>query len=188
MTKLAVFVSGTGTNLEAIIARGLEVSLVVADRPCRGLTVARAAAVPTHLVARTSFTADFNRQAYTEEVLQLLGSARIDIIALAGFMTIFSPDLCEQYAGRIVNTHPSLLPAFKGAHPVEDALTYGVKLTGCTVHGVTSDLDGGPILAQAAVPVRANDTIQSLHERIKAAERVLYPETIRQLIAKANHL
>jgi phosphoribosylglycinamide formyltransferase-1 len=186
MTKLAVFVSGTGTNLQAILASGLAVSLVVADRPCPGLTIARSAGVPTHLAHRTSFGPDFNRERYTDAVLQVVVSAGIDVIALAGFMTIFSPALCEHYAGRILNTHPSLLPAFKGARPVEDALTYGVKLTGCTVHSVTSDLDGGPILAQAAVPVLAGDTIESLHERIKKVERVIYPETIRQLIEKAS--
>jgi phosphoribosylglycinamide formyltransferase-1 len=188
MSKLAVLVSGIGTNLEAIITSGLEVSLVLADRPCRGLEVARAAGVPTRLVQRPSFGLDFDRQAYTDEVLQILENSKIEFVAFAGFMTIFSPVICERYAGRILNTHPSLLPSFKGASPVEDALRYGVKLTGITVHIVTSELDAGPILAQAAVPVKDGDTVASLHERIKRTERRLYPETIAKLIAKESHL
>jgi phosphoribosylglycinamide formyltransferase 1 len=188
MSKLAVLVSGIGTNLEAIIASGLEVSLVVADRSCRGLEVAAAASIPARLVQRASFGPDFNRARYTQEVVDALVAANIDFVAFAGFMTIFSPLMCETFPGRIVNTHPSLLPSFKGASPVEDALRYGVKLTGCTVHIVTSELDAGPILAQAAVPVEDGDTIESLHERIKQAERRLYPETIAKLIAKESLL
>ena len=186
MTKLAVFVSGKGTNLEAILASGLAVALVVADRPCRALELARSASVETCLARRTSFGHDFDRERYSDEILAILERSHIDLVALAGFMTIFSAKVCERYAGRMLNTHPSLLPAFPGASPVEDALKYGVKLSGCTVHEVTSVLDAGPILAQASVPVEDGDTVASLHERIKRAERQLYPKTIRQLIEKES--
>lgn len=188
VTKLAVLVSGTGSILEAMLASGLEVSLVLADRPCRALEIAEAAGVPVELVQRTSFGRDFDRPAYTDKVLAALERNAIDLIALSGFMTIFSEAMFRRYEGKILNTHPSLLPAFKGKRPVLDALEYGVRITGCTVHLVTPELDGGPILAQAAVPVQKDDTEATLHERIKQEERRLYPDTIRELIAKASRV
>jgi phosphoribosylglycinamide formyltransferase-1 len=104
---------------------------------------------------------------------------------MAGFGTVLGATLQEVYAGRVVNTHPSLLPAFPGWHAVEEAIAYGVKVTGCTVHLVTLEVDAGPILAQEAVPVLPGDTAERLHERIKATERRLYPRTIRELIEGA---
>jgi phosphoribosylglycinamide formyltransferase 1 len=186
LTKLAVLVSGKGTIMEAMLKSGLNVALVLADRPCRGLEIAKEFGVPTELVRRTSFGPDFDREAYTAQAMNVLQQHGIDLIALSGFMTIFSPSIFDRYEGKILNTHPSLLPAFKGKSPVPDALEYGVKVAGCTVHIVTPELDGGPILAQAAVPVEEGDTVETLHERIKVAERRLYPETIRKLMAKAS--
>lgn len=187
MTKLAVFVSGTGSILEAMLASGLNVSLVVADRPCRGLRIAEAAGVPVELVARTDFSPKFDREAYTQQIIQALERHGIGLVAMAGFMTVLAAPVFERYAGKILNTHPSLLPAFKGDNAVRDALVYGVKITGFTIHVATVKLDAGPILAQAAVPVEEGDTVDTLHERIKQAERRLYPETIRKLMAKADH-
>lgn len=186
MTKLAVLVSGRGSILEAMLVGQLEVALVVADRACRGLEIAEVAGVPTELIKRASYGPDFDRPAYTIQVVEALERHDIDLIALSGFMTIFSPSMFDHYEGKILNTHPSLLPSFKGSRPVADALEYGVKIAGCTVHLVTPELDGGPILAQAAVPVEENDTVETLHERIKQAERRLYPETIRTLMAKTS--
>ena len=107
----------------------------------------------------------------------------IDVVAMAGFMTVLSARLFEVYGDRVLNTHPSLLPAFPGAHAVRDALAYGVKVTGCTVHVATEQVDHGPILAQEAVEVLPGDDEGSLHERIKAVERRLYPATIEGFLA-----
>ncbi len=102
---------------------------------------------------------------------------------MAGFGTVFGQAMLDAYPDRILNTHPALLPSFKGWRAVEDALAYGVKVTGCTVHVTTLEVDAGPILAQEAVPVHDDDTVETLHERIKAVERRLYPETIRSVLA-----
>ncbi len=102
---------------------------------------------------------------------------------MAGFMTILEKPIFDAYAGRVLNTHPSLLPAFRGAHAVDDALAAGVKVTGCTVHVATLEVDSGPILAQEAVPVLDDDTAETLHQRIKEVEHRLYAETIRRFIS-----
>ena len=180
--RLAVLVSGSGTLLEAIVADGAPVSLVLADRPCRGLEVATQAGIPAELVERTDFGSGFDRPAYTDRVLKALQAADVEVVALAGFMTILSPALLDAFPGRVLNTHPSLLPAFKGAHAVRDALAAGVLVTGCTVHVATAEVDAGPILAQAAVPVLPGDDEATLHERIKGVERRLYPATIKELL------
>ena len=177
--QIAVLASGSGTILEAILAEGIEVALVVVDRPCRATEVAAAAGVPSLLVERTDFTRGFDRDAYTEQVVAALRSHGVDVVVMAGFGTVLGAALQDAYAGRVLNTHPSLLPAFPGWHAVEEALSYGVRVTGCTVHLVTLEVDAGPILAQEAVPVLPDDTVERLHERIKATERRLYPRTIR---------
>jgi phosphoribosylglycinamide formyltransferase-1 len=180
--RLAVLVSGSGTLLEAILDDGAPVAVVLADRPCRGLDIAAAAGVPTELVERTDFTKGFDRVSYTDRVVKALQAHGVDLVALAGYMTILSPAMLDAFPGRVLNTHPSLLPSFKGAHPVRDALAAGVKVTGCTVHIATAEVDAGPILAQEAVPVRSDDDVATLHERIKAVERRLYPATIKELL------
>ncbi len=182
--RLAVLVSGSGTLLEAILADGTAVALAVADRPCRGLDVAAAAGVPVELVQRTDFSPAFDRAGYTDRVVKVLLAHDIDLVALAGYMTILSPALIEAFPGRVVNTHPALLPSFKGARPVRDALAAGVKVTGCTVHVATAEVDAGPILAQEAVPVLPGDDEATLHERIKEVERRLYPATIKELLSR----
>ena len=180
--RLAVLVSGSGTLFEAVVAAGVPVAVVLADRPCRGLDVAVAAGIPTELVERTDFGPSFDRLAYTERVVKALLAHDVDLVALAGYMTILSPAMLETFPGRVVNTHPSLLPSFKGAHAVHDALAAGVKVTGCTVHVATAEVDAGPILAQEAVPVLSGDDEATLHERIKVVERRLYPATIKELL------
>ena len=180
--RLAVLVSGSGTLLEAILADRTPVALVVADRPCRGLEVAAAAGVPAELVERTEFGPGFDRPAFTDRVLKVLLAADIEVVALAGYMTVLGPSLLDAFPGRVLNTHPSLLPSFKGAHAVRDALAAGVKITGCTVHVATAEVDAGPILAQEAVPVLPGDDEATLHERIKVVERRLYPATIKELL------
>jgi len=180
--RLAVLVSGSGTLLEAIVADGPPVIVVVADRPCRGLEVAVRAGIPAELVERTDFGPGFDRAAHTDAVLKVLQAREVELVALAGYMTILSPSLLLAFPGRVLNTHPSLLPSFRGAHAVRDALAAGVDTTGCTVHVATAEVDSGPVLAQEAVPVLPSDDEATLHERIKVVERRLYPATIKELL------
>ncbi len=179
---IAVLASGSGTILAALLAEDLPVEVVVVDRPCQATQVASGSGVAVEVVGRESFKKDFDRPAYTRRVVDALDPYAVDLVAMAGFGTVLAQPIHDAYPGRILNTHPALLPAFKGWHAVEDALAAGVKLTGCTVHVASLEADSGPILAQEAVPVLSDDTVESLHERIKAVERRLYPETIRQLI------
>ena len=180
--RIAVLASGSGTLLEAILDEGIPVSLVVVDRPSRAVEVATERGVDAVLVERTSFGDAFDRVAYTKEVVEVLQAADIDLVVMAGYGTIFADPIHEAFPHRILNTHPALLPAFKGWHAVRDALAAGVKVTGCTIHVATLEVDAGPILAQEAVPVLPDDDEDSLHERIKAVERRLYPATIRAVV------
>jgi len=179
--QIAVLASGSGTLLHAILGEGLPVTLVVADRPCRALGIAGEQGIPAELLERVAWGPAFDRAAYGEQLVKLLRSHGVDVVVMAGFGTVV-PVLTEAYAGRVLNTHPALLPAFPGWHAVRDALAYGVKVTGTTVHVATSEVDVGPILAQEAVPVEPGDTEESLHERIKTVERRLYPATIRRFV------
>ena len=135
------------------------------------IEVARAAGVPVEMVERTSFGRDFDRVAYTHDVVDVLNRYDVDLVAMAGFGTILEKPVHDAFPDRIVNTHPALLPAFKGWHAVEDALAAGVKVTGCTVHIARLEVDDGPILAQEAVRVLDDDTVETLQERIKEVER-----------------
>jgi phosphoribosylglycinamide formyltransferase 1 len=186
--RTAVLASGSGTLLEAILAASIPVSLVIADRPCRALEVAADAGVNAELVERDSFGAGFDRLGYSTRVADLLTARGVELVVMAGFGTVFAEPVFKRFPGRILNTHPALLPAFKGWHAVRQALEAGVQVTGCTVHVATLEVDDGPILAQEAVPVLDGDDEASLHERIKAVERRLYPETIRAVLADPSIL
>lgn len=179
--RIGVLASGSGTLLEAILADGIPVELVVVDRPCRAIEVAEVASVPVALVERSDFGASFDRDAYTDTVIAKLREHEIDLVVMAGFGTVI-PKAASEFPGRLLNTHPALLPAFKGWHAVREALARGVKVTGCTVHIATAEMDEGPILAQEAVTVEPDDTEETLHERIKEVERRLYPATIRRFM------
>jgi len=180
--RVGVLASGSGTILEALLGRNLPVVAVIADRPCGALEIARAHGVAAELVERVDFGPTFDRVAFTHDVVDELHRHDVDLVAIAGFGTILSKPFVDAYGGRAVNTHPALLPSFKGWHAVRDALDFGVKVTGPTVHLVTEDVDSGPILAQEAVPVLEGDTEETLHERIKEVERRLYPDVIEKLV------
>ena len=187
--RLGVLASGTGTILGAIIDSGLRVDAVILDRPCPAAELAEKAGVPVvEVVERESYGAEFDRVAYTHRVVDALKRHRIDVVAMAGFGTVLASPIFEVYPGRVLNTHPALLPAFKGWHAVRDALAAGVKVTGTTVHIATEEVDAGPILAQEVVYVEEGDTEATLHERIKAVERRLYPETIRRFLPTVGSL
>ena len=179
--RVGVLASGSGTILRAMLERGLPIVVVLADRPCGALEIAREAGIAAELVERGDYTPDFDRVAYTHDVVDVLHRHDVELVAIAGFGTILSKPFVDAFGGHAVNTHPALLPSFKGWHAVRDALEFGVKVTGTTVHLVTEEVDAGPILAQEAVPVEDGDTEATLHERIKEVERRLYPEVIERL-------
>jgi phosphoribosylglycinamide formyltransferase 1 len=183
--RVAVLVSGHGSNLQALLdaaaapGSGMAVVLVAADRPdAFGLERARRAGVDTAVVRPADHP---DRRAFDLALRDRVAAARPDVVCLAGFMRILGPAFVRAFPDRIVNTHPSLLPAFRGAHAVRDALAYGVKVTGCTVHLVDEEVDHGPVLFQAAVPVEPGDDEDRLHERIKAQEHRLLPLAVRLL-------
>ncbi len=181
--------SGSGTILESIINAGLDVTLVASDRPCRGLEVAQGAGIEALLVGRADyggFSARFDREGYSKALAQVLTKYRIDLVAMAGFGTIMTGVFHEAFPGRVLNTHPSLLPDFKGWHAVAQALEAKVAESGCTVHIATEELDNGPVLAQRRVPVYAEDDEASLHERIKDVERQLYPLVLTRVMASMD--
>jgi phosphoribosylglycinamide formyltransferase-1 len=164
------------------------VEVVVVDRPCTATDVADRHGVPWELVERTSFGAAFDRAAYTEQVVKVLRAHDVELVVMAGFGTILAARLFDDYPGRVLNTHPALLPSFRGHRAVEQSLAAGVKVTGCTVHVATAEVDEGPILAQGAVDVLPDDTAETLHERIKVVERRLYVDTIRSILERGSVL
>ena len=159
---------------------GARVSAVVSDNEdAPALAIAGAAEVPTEIVPLSSYG---TREEWDHALEDAIERYSPDLVVLAGFMKILAPTTVERFSGRIINTHPALLPSFPGAHAVRDALTHGVKITGCTVHLVDAGIDTGPIVAQASVAVEDGDTEETLHERIKAIERTLVVETVRRLL------
>ena len=185
-TRLAVLISGGGSNLRALLEAiaadprfGGEVVVVGTDRSdAGGLHSARAAGIPT-VVEVLERGAD--RTAWEDRLAGRLAEHDVEVVVLAGFMRILSGRFLARWPDRVVNTHPSLLPAFRGAHAVREALDHGVAVTGCTVHLVDEEVDHGPILAQEAVPVLDGDTEETLHDRIKAVEHRLLPACVALL-------
>jgi phosphoribosylglycinamide formyltransferase-1 len=181
--RLGVLVSGRGTNLQALldaIARGelrAGVALVACNRQGAGaIDRAERAGVPVELFTQREYGTREGQQAAIADRLEALG---VDLVVCAGWDRIFTADFVRRFPGRIINVHPSLLPAFGGGlHAVRDALEYGVKITGCTVHFVTDELDSGPVISQAAVAVRPDDTEETLAERIHFEEHRLLVEAI----------
>jgi phosphoribosylglycinamide formyltransferase 1 len=186
--KLAVLVSGTGTNLQALLdaeARGElapgEIAVVVSNRPgVAALARAERAGKPAEVVDHKQFA---TREAFEDRLLEVLAARGAEAVVLAGFMRVLTARFVDAFPLRIVNTHPSLLPAFPGTDGPAQAIAHGVKLAGVTVHFVDTSLDGGPIIAQAAVPVLPGDDAAALHHRIQAEEHVLLPRVVQQLAA-----
>lgn len=188
--RVAVLASGRGSNLDALLARSADgqldarVTLVVSDREdAPALAKAQAARVPA--VAALPPEKNEGRAAYDARLGDLLAAEAPDLIVLAGFMRILTPAFCDRFAGRIVNIHPALLPAFRGAHGIRDTLAAGAKVAGCTTHLVTADLDAGPILLQAALAVRPDDDEESLARRVLRLEHQILPRTV-QLFAEGR--
>ena len=187
--RVAVLISGGGSNLQALLDAAMapdypaKIALVVSNvASVYGLDRAAKAGVPTVTLPHRDFA---DRAAFEAAIAENLSAHAIELVCLAGFMRILTADFVRAWEGYMLNVHPSLLPAFKGREAQAQALTAGVKISGCTVHLVTADLDDGPIVAQAAVPIAADDTVASLSARILAEEHRLYPRALAWLAAGA---
>ncbi len=184
MTDVAILISGRGSNMAALLrtaAAPVRVVLVLSNRPgAEGLALARAAGVEAVCVDHRAFGRD--RAAHEAAVQAELESRGVEVVCLAGYLRVLTPYLVGRWAGRMLNVHPSLLPAFPGLDTHARALAAGVRLHGCTVHLVTDGVDQGPILAQAAVPVLPGDDAAGLAARVLAQEHVLYPAALRRFV------
>jgi phosphoribosylglycinamide formyltransferase-1 len=184
--RLVVLVSGAGTNLQALIdacadqSYGAAVAAVGADRSgVEGLVRAERAGIPTFIRRVADYP---TRGAWDQALADSVAAFDPDLVVSAGFMKLMGPAFLDRFGGRFINTHPALLPAFAGMHGARDALEYGVKVTGCTVFMVDAGTDTGPVIAQAAVPVRDDDDVAALHERVKVAERALLVDTVGAML------
>lgn len=190
MKNIVILISGSGSNMAAIVrtaqrdiwrkAFGAQVSAVISNRPdAHGLAVARELLIATEVVDHKRFA---TRESFDAELATVIDRRQPALVVLAGFMRILTPAFVARYEGRLVNIHPSLLPAFAGLNTHQRAIDAGCQVAGATVHRVTPELDHGPILAQAAVPVLADDTAQTLGERVLSQEHVIYPRAIAALL------
>jgi phosphoribosylglycinamide formyltransferase 1 len=183
--RTAVLISGRGSNLAALIAATrmpdypAEIVLVISNvETAEGLAIARDAGVSSVVIPHGNFR---SRGAFDSEIDKALRAANVTLVCEAGFMRIHSDAFVRKWAGRLINIHPSLLPSFKGIRVHQQALNAGVRISGCTVHFIVPELDSGPIIAQAAVPVHPDDTKATLSARVLEAEHKLYPEALRML-------
>jgi phosphoribosylglycinamide formyltransferase-1 len=181
-TVLGVFVSGRGSNLQAILnaihagTLNASIGLVISDNPqAQAFSRLEGTGIASLCVERQSFS---SREAFETALADALESCKVDLVVLAGFMRLLGPVFLRRFAGRVMNVHPSLLPAFPGLDPQGQAIRYGVKLSGCTVHFVDEGMDSGPVILQQAVPVLTDDTADTLAQRILEQEHVLYPLAI----------
>ncbi len=184
--KFAVLISGNGTNLQAIIdaiaAQQImaQLSLVISDREdAFGLQRAEKAGIKTMIFKPANYT---NPQSVDRDMVSCLKQEGIDFVVLAGYMRILTPFFIKEFPRKVINIHPALLPSFKGTQGIKDAVTYGVKVTGVTIHFVDEKMDHGPIIMQEAIPIAEEDSLESLEEKIHALEHQLYPKAIQLLV------
>jgi phosphoribosylglycinamide formyltransferase 1 len=182
MKSVVILISGRGSNMQAIVEAKLPIRIaaVISNRPdAKGLSYANEHGIPTAVVDHTAFP---TREAFDAELAMKIDEQQPDFVVLAGFMRVLTPNFVNQYLGRLINIHPSLLPLFTGLHTHERALESSVKIHGCTIHFVTPELDHGPIIIQAAVPLLPTDDAQTLAARVLQQEHVIYPQALRWLI------
>lgn len=184
--NIAVFASGRGTNFSAIVRAvnkgrlNANISLLVCDNPkARVIGKAKRAGVEVFLIKRQDFA---SKKEFEDRIIQRLEEAGIDLVVLAGFMRILSPEFVGRFKFKVLNIHPALLPSFKGTQGIEDAFNYGAKVTGVTVHFVDEQMDHGPIILQQAVEIKEDDTLESLEARVHKVEHKLYPRAIRLFV------
>jgi phosphoribosylglycinamide formyltransferase-1 len=192
MKNIVILISGSGSNMAAIVRQaqqgnwrkryGAQVAAVISNRPdAAGLALAREQMVPTQVVDHKQFG---GREAFDAELAAAIDRHQPALVVLAGFMRILTPGFVGRYEGRLVNIHPSLLPAFPGLQTHQRAIDAGCRVAGATVHRVTAELDHGPILAQAVVPVLSGDTADALAQRVLTQEHLIYPRAISELLSK----
>ena len=175
--SVVVLISGRGSNMEALLDAGIPVSAVISNRgDAEGLAIAAARGVATRVVEHRAFG---SREAFDNALAQEVDRFAPRLVVLAGFMRVLTPAFVHRYEGRMLNIHPSLLPAFPGLDTHGRALAAGARVHGCTVHFVTTELDHGPIVIQAEVPVRSGDTAETLAARVLRQEHVIYPRAVR---------
>lgn len=186
-TKIAVLISGSGSNLQALIDASrdpgypADIVLVISNKPeAYGLVRAQQAGITTKVINHKDYA---TREAFDDALHEALAQHQVELVCLAGFMRLLTPEFVNKWPQKMLNIHPSLLPDFKGAHAIRDALAAGAKETGCTVHYVVPEMDAGPIILQARVPVLADDTEESLAERIHAQEHIIYPQALEKAVA-----
>jgi phosphoribosylglycinamide formyltransferase-1 len=189
--RVGILISGRGSNMSALVAAAAapefpaEIALVLSNRPdAIGLAAASAAGIPTACVDHRTFRGD--RPAHEAALAEALDRAQVEVVCLAGYMRLLTPFLVQRYAGRMLNIHPSLLPAFPGLDTHARALAAGVRVHGCTVHLVTETVDEGPILAQSAVPVLPGDGEASLAARVLVQEHIIYPLALQLHLAGSH--
>lgn len=187
--KVAVLISGSGTNLQALIDAcaaadfPAEITKVISNRPdAGGIARAEGAGIAVQVIDHKTFV---DRRAFDAALDDALRESHIELVCLAGFMRLLSEEFVDRWHDRLINIHPSLLPSFKGLHAAGQAVAAGVRIAGCTVHFVRKEMDSGPIIVQAAVPVKSDDTEESLQARIQQAEHLCYPQALR-LIAEGR--
>ena len=187
--NIGVLISGSGSNLQSLIDHieegtlDAEISLVVSSRPdAYGIERAKKAGIPVLVMTREAYA---DAAAANQRIADALKDAGAEYVIMAGYMRMVTSEILDAYPDRVVNLHPALLPSFKGAHAIEDAYNFGVKVTGGTVHFANADYDKGPIIAQRAVEVREGESIEALEARIHAAEHELYPHVV-QLLAEGR--
>lgn len=184
MMDIAVFISGSGTNLQTLIDKlhkdrdvDIDIKVVFSDnKDAYGLERAKKAGIPAISIKLKDSP---DREAFDEKILDLMEQYEIELVVLAGYMKVLTPKFVQKYRNKILNIHPALLPSFPGSHGVKPALEYGVKVSGVTIHFVDEGVDTGPIVAQAAVPVLDDDDEKTLHARIQIEEHRLYPEVVK---------
>lgn len=195
MRNIVILISGSGSNMAAIVAAAqreqwakrlnTQIAAVLSNRAdASGLNLAKEYGIATQAIEHTNFA---SREAFDAALMQAIDAHAPALVVLAGFMRILTPDFVNHFSGRLINIHPSLLPAFTGLHTHRRALEAGCKLAGATVHQVTTELDHGQILAQAAVPVLPDDTADTLAQRVLTQEHLIYPRAIAQFLAGLSH-
>ena len=184
MKNIVILISGRGSNMQAIVNADIpnaHIAAVIANVPdAAGLAWAKEKGIATAVLNHKEFK---NRAEFDMNLAMLIDGYKPDLVVLAGFMRILSPQFCQHYQGRLMNIHPSLLPSFKGLHTHEEAIKSGCKLAGCTVHFVTPELDSGAIISQAAVPVLQNDTADTLAARVLQCEHKIYPQAVADFVS-----
>ena len=192
MKRIVILISGRGSNMQAILKVAAadrwpaQIAAVISNQPtAAGLDVARAAGIATSAINHRDYP---DREQFDAALAELIDQHSPDVIVLAGFMRILTPGFVNRYFGRLINIHPSLLPSFPGLHTHQQAIDAGVKVHGATVHFVTAELDHGPIIAQATVPVLDDDTEDTLATRVLEQEHRIYPQAVRDLISGALKL